>query len=46
MNERAAIGGGGMGVGFDRIFELAKRINIDDRPAIEDRLVRAKLADW
>ncbi|MBN85044.1 MAG: acyl-CoA dehydrogenase family protein [Pseudomonadales bacterium] len=46
MNERAAIGGGGMGVGFDRIFELAKRVNIDDRPAIEDRQVRAKLADW
>ena len=46
MNERAAIGGGGMGVGFDRIFELAKRVDIDDRPAIEDRQVRAKLADW
>ncbi len=46
MNERASIGGGGMGVGFDVAFKLASKLNIDDRPAIEDKAVRAKLADW
>ena len=46
MNERAAIGGGGAGVGFSKVFELAQRINIGDRPAIEDQSVRAKLATW
>jgi acyl-CoA dehydrogenase len=49
MNERAAIGGGGGGGavgGFQSAFELAQKVMIDDRPAIEDRAVRAKLADW
>lgn len=46
MNERAAIGGGGGGVGFDRVFRLAQRVTIDDRPAIEDSNVRAHLANW
>ena len=46
MNERAAIGGGGGGAGFRQLFDLARRVHIDDRPAIEDRNVRAKLADW
>ena len=46
MNERASIGGGGMGVGFDSVFELAKRVNLDDQPAIQDKMVRAKLANW
>ena len=46
MNERAAIGGGGGGAGFRQLFDLARRVRIDDRPAIEDRNVRAKLADW
>jgi alkylation response protein AidB-like acyl-CoA dehydrogenase len=46
MNERASIGGGGMGVNFDLAFKLASKIDIDDRPAIEDKSVRAKLADW
>jgi acyl-CoA dehydrogenase len=46
MNERAAIGSGGLGVGFDEVFKLATRIKIDDRPAIEDPQVRAKLAEW
>ena len=45
MNERAAIGGGG-GLGFTQVFELAQRLEIDGRPAIEDRAVRARLADW
>ena len=46
MNERAAIGGGGMGVGFEQVFRLAQKVTIDDRPAIEDTNVRAKLANW
>ena len=46
MNERAAIGGGGGGAGFRQLFDLASRVRIDDRPAIEDRSVRAKLANW
>ena len=45
MNERLAIGSGG-GLGFRQVFELAQRIEIDGRPAIEDRSVRARLADW
>ncbi len=46
MNERAAIGAGGGGAGFRQLFDLASRVRIDERPAIEDRSVRAKLADW
>jgi acyl-CoA dehydrogenase len=46
MNERASIGGGGAGVGFDAVFRLAQKVTIDDRPAIENPVVRAKLADW
>ena len=46
MNERASIGAGGAGVNFELVYKLAQRINLDDTPAIEDRAVRAKLADW
>ncbi len=46
MNERASIGGGGMGVNFDVAYKVASKVNIDDRPAIENAAVRAKLADW
>ena len=46
MNERASIGAGFAGVNFDLAYKLAQRINLDDAPAIEDRAVRAKLADW
>ncbi|HEX7037686.1 MAG TPA: acyl-CoA dehydrogenase family protein [Pseudomonadales bacterium] len=46
MNERASIGAGGSQVGFDAVFKLAQKVNIDDRPAIENDAVRAKLADW
>ncbi|MEZ5560667.1 MAG: acyl-CoA dehydrogenase family protein [Pseudomonadales bacterium] len=46
MNERASIGGGGSAVGFKSVFELARKVNIDGRPAIENASVRAKLADW
>ncbi len=45
MNERAAIGGGG-GMGFDTAYDLACRVDIDAKPAIEDRAVRERLADW
>ncbi|MCY4143422.1 MAG: acyl-CoA dehydrogenase family protein [Gammaproteobacteria bacterium] len=46
MNERAAIGGGGGGVGFDRVFRLAQKLALDDRPAIENGQVRSALANW
>ncbi|TDJ38388.1 MAG: acyl-CoA dehydrogenase [Gammaproteobacteria bacterium] len=46
MNERASIGAGGASVNFDLAYKLAQRISLDDAPAIEDRAVRAKLADW
>jgi alkylation response protein AidB-like acyl-CoA dehydrogenase len=46
MNERASIGGGGMGVNFDLAYKLAQKVNIDDKPAIENAAVRARLADW
>ncbi len=46
MNERASIGAGGVNVGFDSVFKLAQKVNIDDKPAIENDAVRAKLADW
>ena len=48
MNERLAIGAGGMGggVGFRQVFNLARKLTIDGEPAIRDRNVRAKLATW
>ena len=46
MNERAAIGGGSAGGDFKALLRLAQTVTIDDRPAIENPAVRAKLADW
>lgn len=46
MNERASIGGGGGGVNFNSVFKLAQRVNLNDEPAIKDKSVRRKLADW
>ena len=47
MNERMALGGGiGGGVSFKQVFELARRLELDGAPAIEDKQVRAKLATW
>ena len=46
MNERASIGARSAALNFDLVYKLAQRINLDDAPAIEDRAVRAKLADW
>ena len=46
MNERAAIGGGGARAGFEELLELARGLEIDGRPALEDAAVRQKLADF
>ena len=46
MNERAAIGGGGMGVNVDLAYKIASKVEIDGKPAVEDSAVRAKLANW
>ncbi|MCY3795645.1 MAG: acyl-CoA dehydrogenase family protein [Gammaproteobacteria bacterium] len=46
MNERASIGGGGAGSDFRALLDLAQTLTINDKPAIEDSAVRAKLADW
>ena len=46
MNERAALGSGGGDVVFKNVFELANRLMIGDRPAIEDSQVRSTLANW
>ena len=46
MNERMSIGGGGGGVGFRQVFDLARKVEIDGEPAIQDKNVRAKLATW
>ena len=45
MAERAAIGAGG-GLGFRQVYDLARRVQLNDRAAIEDKSVRAKLARW
>ncbi|HIG40888.1 MAG: acyl-CoA dehydrogenase family protein [bacterium] len=46
MNERASIGGGGGNAGFKTAMALAEKVQIDDQPAIKDKAVRAKLANW
>ncbi len=46
MNERASIGGGNSSAGFDSAMKLAQDIEIDGEPAIKDKNVRAKLANW
>ena len=46
MNERASIGSGGSSAGFKTAMKLANDVFIDDKPAIQDPSVRAKLADW
>jgi alkylation response protein AidB-like acyl-CoA dehydrogenase len=45
MNERYTIGGRAV-VGVEDIFELARRIELDDGPALKNEAVREKLADW
>ena len=47
MNERAAIDEGVLlEVGFEDLFGLAKGVQLNNRPAIEDSSVRSRLADW
>jgi alkylation response protein AidB-like acyl-CoA dehydrogenase len=46
MNERASIGAGGGSAGVASLYELAKEVEIDGKPAIKNPSVRAKLADW
>ena len=45
MNERLTIGGS-MQTGFSELFDFCSRIETEGGLAIEDRAVRAKLADW
>ncbi|MDE2362849.1 MAG: acyl-CoA dehydrogenase [Hyphomicrobiales bacterium] len=45
MNERLSIGAS-MPTGFPELFDLCERLDADGRPAIENRHVRAKLANW
>ena len=45
MNERLSIGAG-MPTGFPEMFELARQFETVDGPAIKDRALRSKLADW
>jgi alkylation response protein AidB-like acyl-CoA dehydrogenase len=45
MNERASIGAR-LATGFPEVFDLCRRLETGDGPAIEDRAVRARLAAW
>ncbi len=45
MNERLAVGDAPP-PHFDDIFELARRVELEDGPAIKNAAVREKLADW
>ena len=45
MNERMAIGAG-MATGVPELFEFASNLMLDNGPAIDDRAVRSKLANW
>jgi len=46
MNERAAIGGGFGQMDVSLALAVAKELEIDGRPAVEDAAVRARIADW
>jgi alkylation response protein AidB-like acyl-CoA dehydrogenase len=45
MNERSAIGAA-VSTGFPELFEYCSSLMLDDGPAIEDRAVRSRLANW
>ncbi|MFX8891363.1 acyl-CoA dehydrogenase family protein, partial [Acinetobacter baumannii] len=45
MNERSAIGAG-VSTGFPELFEYCGSLMLEDGPAIEDRAVRSRLANW
>lgn len=48
MNERSSIGGGGVGggVGFRDLVDLARSVEIDGHPAIEDGAIQERMADY
>ncbi len=46
MNERASIGGGGGGFGAEELIRLAQNVQIDGKPAIEDSMVRQRIANF
>lgn len=48
MNERSSISGGGIGggVGFHDLLELARSVEIDGHPAIEDGGIQERMADY
>src|SRR5262249_5380080 len=45
MNERMSIGAG-VATGFPELFEFCNNLMLEDGPAIENRNVRSKLANW
>jgi alkylation response protein AidB-like acyl-CoA dehydrogenase len=45
MNERYTIGARSV-IGVEDIFELARKIELDDGPALKNEAVRDKFADW
>src|SRR5436305_993568 len=45
MNERMSIGAG-VSTGFPELFEFCNNLMLEDGPAIDDRNVRSKLANW
>jgi alkylation response protein AidB-like acyl-CoA dehydrogenase len=45
MNERLSIGAG-MPTGFPELFEFCSRLETADGPAINDKAIRSKLANW
>ena len=45
MNERYTIGGRA-GVDVDEVLDLARKVEIDDGPALQNEGVRDKIADW
>jgi alkylation response protein AidB-like acyl-CoA dehydrogenase len=45
MNERLAVGDA-PGPDFREIFDLVRRLELEDGPAIQNQAVRDKLADW
>ena len=46
MNERMAIGAGSQGADVQFALDLAAKVYIDGRPAIEDSTVRARIANF
>ena len=45
MNERAAIGGS-IPTGYPELVQLLSKLNINNQPAMNNAVVRSKLADW